>query len=110
MNSVVAMCKVSKDISSLARLCISLYRSMVIKKKKKRLRVIVQSSYCQRWITSSVCLFFTLEHGTYFPPGGHPALTGVLAQRSLQKKHRDATAEKEHTVGDEKDPWNHKLS
>lgn len=45
----------------------------------------------------------TLKHGAYFPPGGHPSLTGVLAQCSLQEEHRDATAEEKHTVRNEKD-------
>ena len=46
---------------------------------------------------------FTLEHGAYLLPGGHPTLTGVLAQSSLQEKQRDATEEEEHKVRDEED-------
>lgn len=51
----------------------------------------------------NVSLIFTLKHGTYFPPGSHPTLTGVLSQRCLQEKHGDATEEEEHAVGDEED-------
>ena len=46
---------------------------------------------------------FTLEHGADLPPGGHPALAGVLAQRRLQEEHGDAAEEEEHKVGDEED-------
>lgn len=50
-----------------------------------------------------VSFSFTLGHGAYLPPGGCPALTGVLAQRRLQEEQGDATEEEENKVRDEED-------
>lgn len=50
---------------------------------------------------------FTLEHGADLPPGGHPTLTGVLAQSRLQEEQRNTTEEEENKIRDEEDTCNH---
>lgn len=50
---------------------------------------------------------FTLEHGADLPPGGHPALAGVLAQSRLQEEDGNTTEEEENKIRDEEDTCNH---
>lgn len=50
----------------------------------------------------------TLEEGADLPPSSNTPLAAILAQRHLQKEHRDATAEEEDEVGDEKSSWGKK--
>ena len=50
-------------------------------------------------------LVCTLEHGADLPPGGHPALAGVLAQSCLQKEQREPTEVEQEAVWDEESTW-----
>lgn len=43
----------------------------------------------------------TLEHGADLLPGGHPALTGVLAYCQSQEEHGHTTEEEGEAIGDE---------
>lgn len=47
----------------------------------------------------------TLKHGANLPPGSHPALAGVLAQRRLQDKQGHTTEEEEDKVRDKEGTW-----
>lgn len=53
---------------------------------------------------------FTFKEGADFPPAGDTSLFGVLAERCLQQKERDAAGKKKEYIRDKEHPcgkWEH---